>query len=74
MPHAAILLTSALITHLLLLWLSQALTESLPASPVAGVAPQPPAQARTPQTGKKRSREGAEGRMSSFDLHCYWPL
>ncbi|KAL0026237.1 hypothetical protein WJX77_004600 [Trebouxia sp. C0004] len=39
----------------------KALTESLPASPVAGLAPQPPAQARTPQTGKKRSREGAEG-------------
>ncbi|DBA95241.1 TPA: hypothetical protein ACH3X3_013138 [Trebouxia sp. C0006] len=39
----------------------RALTESLPASPVAGVAPQPPAQGRTPQTGKKRSREGTEG-------------
>ena len=46
----------------LLLQMLQALTESLPASPGDGrPAPQPPVQARTPLTGKKRSREGLEG-------------
>ena len=46
----------------LVLWV-QALTESLPVSPAAGVGPPPgpPAPARTPLTGKKRAREATEG-------------
>ena len=45
----------------------QALTESLPASPAAGPpGAQAPAPARTPQTGKKRAREGTEGMTNQF--------